>query len=49
MQDREYGKDGNMMVSFALLGEEAPKDFLLVEQLNQLPHHLADHREGDTG
>ena len=38
--------DGDVVDAFALLGEEAREDALLVERLDQLPHHPADHGGG---
>ncbi len=43
----EVGRgEGDVVDTFALLGEEARKDALPVERLHQLPHHVADHGGG---
>src|SRR5215217_8515461 len=41
--------DGDVVDAFALLGEEARPDALLVERLDQLPHYPADHGGGEAG
>src|ERR671916_1413392 len=40
--------DGDVVHALALLGEEAGIDAVLVERLDKLPHHPADHGDGDA-
>src|SRR5215212_7646011 len=40
--------DGDVVHALALLGEEAGVDAVLVERLDKLPHHPADHGDGDA-
>src|SRR5215210_2791525 len=42
------GGDGDVVHALALLGEEAGIDAVLVERLDQFPHHPADHGDGDA-
>src|SRR5215212_1672523 len=40
--------EGDVVHALALLGEEAGIDAFLVERLDKLPHHPADHGDGDA-
>src|SRR5215218_2164019 len=42
------GGDGDVVDALALLGEETGIDAILVERLDKLPHHPADHGDGDA-
>src|SRR5215207_5987938 len=42
------GGDGDVVHALALLGEQAGIDAVLVERLDKLPHHPADHGDGDA-
>src|SRR5215208_974826 len=42
------GGDGDVVHALTLLGEEAGIDAVLVERLDKLPHHPADHGDGDA-
>src|SRR3712207_3055480 len=42
------GGHGDVVHALALLGEEAGIDAFLVERLDKLPHHPADHGDGDA-
>src|SRR4028119_2269293 len=42
------GGDGDVVDALALLGKEASPDAVLVEWLDELPHHPADRGNGDA-
>src|SRR5829696_7723934 len=42
------GGDGDVVDALAFLGEEEGIDTFLVERLDKLPHHLADHGDSDA-
>src|SRR5215207_6955170 len=42
------GGDGDVVHTLALLGKETGIDAFLVERLDKLPHHPADHGDGDA-
>src|SRR3712207_4609757 len=42
------GGDGNMVDALAFVSKEAGIDAVLVERLDKLPHHPADHGDGDA-
>src|SRR3712207_221458 len=42
------GGDGNMVDTLAFVSKEAGIDAVLVERLDKLPHHPADHGDGDA-
>ena len=37
-----------MMDAFAFLGEEAGIDTLVIERLDEFPHHVAHHGDGEA-